>query len=63
MKKVLIVVGPTGVGKTEFSLKLAKKYNLDIISGDSIQVYKGLDIGSAKIKDTQGIVHYGIDIL
>lgn len=63
MKKVLIIVGPTGVGKTEFSLKIAKKYNLDIISGDSIQVYKGLDIGSAKIKDTQGIVHYGIDIL
>ena len=63
MNKVLIIVGPTGVGKTEFSLGLAKKYNTSIISGDSIQVYKDLDIGSAKIKDTQGVIHYGIDIL
>lgn len=63
MNKVLIIVGPTGVGKTEFSLDLAKKYNSSIISGDSIQVYKGLDIGSAKIKDTKGIIHHGIDIL
>ena len=44
MNKVLIIVGPTGVGKTEFSLGLAKKYNTSIISGDSIQVYKDLDI-------------------
>lgn len=65
MKKVLVIVGPTGVGKTKLSIFLAKKFNGEIISGDSIQVYKGLDIGSAKISDVEkdGIKHYGIDIL
>lgn len=62
--KVLVIVGPTGVGKTSFSLDCADKYNGEIISGDSIQVYKGLDIGSAKIKkeETRSIPHYLIDI-
>lgn len=65
MKKVLIIVGPTAVGKTGLSIELAKRFNGEIISGDSIQVYKGLDIGSAKITDEEreGIVHHGIDIL
>ncbi|NLC96953.1 MAG: tRNA (adenosine(37)-N6)-dimethylallyltransferase MiaA [Erysipelotrichaceae bacterium] len=65
MKKVLIIVGPTGAGKSEFSIELAKRFNGSIISGDSIQVYKGLNIGSAKIteKEMQNIDHYGIDIL
>ena len=64
MKKVLAIVGPTGVGKTSFSIECAKKYNGEIISGDSIQVYKGLNIGSAKIKENekQNIPHYLIDI-
>ncbi|MGL5541624.1 MAG: isopentenyl transferase family protein, partial [Erysipelotrichaceae bacterium] len=46
-QKVLVVVGPTGVGKTKTSVALAKKYNGEIISGDSIQVYRQLSIGSA----------------
>ena len=65
MKKVLIIVGPTGVGKTDLSIELAKRFNAEIISGDSVQIYKGLDIGSAKIteEEKQGIKHYGIDEL
>ena len=64
MNKVLVIVGPTGVGKSEFAIKCAKQYNGEIISGDSIQIYKGLDIGSAKIRkeEMQGINHYLIDI-
>lgn len=64
MNKVLVIVGPTGVGKSSFAIECAKKYNGEIISGDSIQVYKGLNIGSAKIKESekQGIPHYLIDI-
>lgn len=63
MKKVLTIIGPTATGKTDLSIKIAKRFNGEIISGDSIQVYKGMDIGSAKIKDTMGITHYGIDII
>ena len=65
MKKILIIVGPTGVGKTDLSIELAKRFNAEIISGDSVQIYKGLDIGSAKIteEEKQGIKHYGIDEL
>lgn len=63
MKKVLVIVGPTAVGKTDLSLHLAKQFNGEIISGDSIQIYKGFDIGSGKIKDMQGIKHYAIDCL
>lgn len=65
MKKVLVIAGPTASGKTSFSIQIAEKYNLEIISGDSIQVYKGLDIGSGKVteKEKHGIKHYLIDIL
>ena len=64
MGKVIVVVGPTAVGKTKISIELAKHYNLDIISGDSVAVYEGLDIGSAKptIDEQQGIKHHLIDI-
>ena len=64
MKKVLAIVGPTAVGKTSLGIACAKEFNGEVISGDSIQVYKGLDIGSAKIneKEKQGITHYLIDI-
>ncbi len=64
-KKVVFILGPTAVGKTFFSVKLAKKMNGEIISADSVQIYKGLDIGSAKVKpeEMQGVVHYAIDIL
>ena len=65
MKKVIAIVGPTASGKTSFSIKLAKEIGAEIISGDSVQVYKGLDIGSGKIKEKEkeGIKHYLIDIL
>src|SRR5699024_145567 len=61
---VIAIVGPTAVGKTQLSIDLAKKFNGEIISGDSMQVYKGMDIGTAKIKpdEKKGIPHYMIDI-
>lgn len=63
-QKVVFILGPTGVGKTNLSVKLAKVLNGQIISADSVQVYKGFDIGSAKVTtdEMQGIKHYGIDI-
>lgn len=66
MKKPLIVLtGPTAVGKTSLSISLAKAVNGEIISADSMQVYKGMDIGSAKIRkeEVQGVTHYLVDIL
>lgn len=66
MKKPLIVLtGPTAVGKTELSIELARAVDGEIISADSMQVYKHMDIGSAKIteKDMQGVRHYLIDEL
>ena len=64
MNKVICVVGPTAVGKTKISIELAKHYNLDVISGDSVAVYRGLDIGSAKPtkKEMDGVKHHLIDI-
>lgn len=64
MKKVLVIVGPTASGKTSVGVECAKKFNGEVISGDSIQIYKKLDIGSAKIteKEKQNIVHHLIDI-
>ena len=66
MKKPLIVLtGPTAVGKTSLSISLAKAVNGEIISADSMQVYKGMDIGSAKIRkeEMQGVTHYLVYIL
>ncbi|WP_050794277.1 tRNA (adenosine(37)-N6)-dimethylallyltransferase MiaA [Paenibacillus curdlanolyticus] len=62
--KLLVLIGPTAVGKTQLSLDIAKAYNCEIISGDSMQVYRGMDIGTAKIMpdERQGIVHHLIDI-
>lgn len=64
MKKVLAIVGPTAVGKTAMSIQIAKRFNGEIISGDSMQVYRTLDIGTAKVteKEKQGIAHHLIDI-
>ena len=63
MYKVAVIVGPTAVGKSGLSIELAKRFNGEIINGDSIQVYKQLNIGSAKIKkeEMQGIKHYLLD--
>lgn len=65
MKPLVILTGPTAVGKTDLSIRLAKKINGAIISADSMQVYRYMDIGSAKImpKEMQGIPHYLIDRL
>lgn len=63
LKKLLVIVGPTAVGKTALSIKLAQKLNGEIISGDSMQVYKHLDIGTAKVTEEEraSIPHYLID--
>lgn len=64
-KKVLILVGPTAIGKTALSIEIAKKFNLEIISGDSMQVYRGMDIGTGKItaEEKDGIRHHMIDVI
>ncbi len=63
--KIIIIAGPTAVGKTSISIDLARKLNAEIISADSMQIYKGMDIGTAKITESekQGIVHHMIDII
>ena len=65
MEKVVIILGPTAVGKSDIGIELAKIFNGEIISADSVQIYKGLDIGSAKItkEEMNGIPHHCIDIL
>ena len=62
--KIIVVLGPTASGKSDLAVKLAKQFNGEIISADSRQVYKGLDIGSGKItkKEMRGIPHYLLDI-
>lgn len=64
MQKIIVVVGPTASGKSDLGVMLAKKYNGEIISADSLQVYRGLDIGSGKItkKEMRGIPHHCLDI-
>lgn len=63
-QKLIVLIGPTAVGKTKLSIELAKKFNGEIISGDSMQIYKGMDIGTAKItqEEMEGIPHHLIDI-
>ncbi len=64
-KPMVILTGPTAVGKTALSIRLAKEINGAVISADSMQVYRHMDIGSAKIRpeEMQGVKHYLIDIL
>ena len=64
MKKVIAIVGPTAVGKTSLSIRLAKRFDGEIISGDSMQIYKGMDIGTSKIteEEKEDIPHYMLDI-
>ena len=64
MQDIIVIVGPTGVGKTKMSIELAKKLDAEIINGDSVSIYKELDIGSAKpsLEEREGIPHHLIDI-
>lgn len=64
MKKILVILGPTATGKSAVAIKLAKKYNGEIISADSRQVYKGLNIGTGKVtrKEMGQIVHHLLDV-
>lgn len=63
MKKIIVIVGPTAVGKTALSIQIAQALNGEIISGDSMQVYQTLDIGTAKAtpEEQAGIKHYLLD--
>ncbi len=63
-KKLIVILGPTSSGKTALSIKLAKKFNGEVVSADSRQVYKGMDIGTGKItrKEMQGIPHYLLNV-
>lgn len=64
MNKVIVITGPTAVGKTKLSIELAKRYNGEIINADAVQVYKGSDIGSAKVteEEKEDIPHHLFDI-
>lgn len=64
-KDVIIIGGPTGVGKSSLAIKLAKQLNTEIISADSMQIYRGMDIGTAKVsqEEMNGVVHHLIDIV
>ncbi|MES2214272.1 MAG: tRNA (adenosine(37)-N6)-dimethylallyltransferase MiaA [Patescibacteria group bacterium] len=63
-KKVLVIVGPTAIGKSGLAVELAKKLNGEIVSADSRQVYKGLDIGTGKVTEVemQGVPHHMLDV-
>ena len=63
--KVIVICGPTASGKTALSIKLAKQIDGEIVSADSMQIYKDMDIGSAKptTKEMEGIKHYMLDFL
>lgn len=62
---VLAVVGPTATGKTALGIALAERFSGEVISADSMQIYKGLDVGTAKVtaEETHGVPHHGVDIL
>lgn len=64
MKKIIVITGPTGVGKTKMSVELAKRLDAEIINADSMQIYKDLNIGTAKITEEEkdGVVHHLFDI-
>lgn len=65
MKNIIVITGPTGVGKTKMSIELAKRIDAEIINADSMQVYKDLNIGTAKIteKEKEGIPHHLFDVV
>ena len=63
-EKIVVITGPTATGKTRLSVELAKKFGGEIVSADSMQIYRGMDIGTAKVTHTemQGVTHHMIDI-
>ncbi len=65
LPKILVILGPTATGKSDFAVQLAKQFDGEIISADSRQVYKGLDLGTGKItkKEMLGVPHYGLDLV
>ena len=65
LRKIVVILGPTASGKTDLSIKLAKKFNGEVVSADSRQVYKGMDIGTGKItkKEMKEIPHYLLDVV
>ena len=64
-KKILIICGPTASGKTSLAIKCAKSLNSEVISADSLYIYKGLDIGTAKPTECEmeGVMHHLIDVV
>ncbi len=64
MNKLIVILGPTASGKTDLSIRLAKKFKGEIVSADSRQVYRGMDIGTGKVtkKEMAGIPHYLLDV-
>jgi len=60
---LIVILGPTASGKTGLSLKLAKKFGGEIVNADSRQIYKGMDIGTGKVVDKKGVVHYLLDVI
>ncbi len=65
LPKILVICGPTATGKSDLAVSLAREFNGEVISADSRQVYRGLDIGSGKItkKEMRGIPHHLLDIV
>ena len=65
MNDLIVIAGPTATGKTSSAIKLAKMLNTEIVSADSMQIYKFMDIGTAKvtIDEMQGVPHHMIDII
>lgn len=63
--KIIIITGPTAVGKSDLAVKIAKLLNTEIISADSMQIYKGMDIGTGKVteEEKQGVIHHMLDIV
>ena len=63
-ERIIVIAGPTGVGKSAYGVEIAKKYNGEVISADSVQIYKGLDVGSGKISQDEmhGVPHHMLDI-
>ena len=62
--KILVITGPTASGKTALAVELAKQYNGEVVSADSMQIYRRMDIGTAKptLDEMQGIPHHMIDV-